>query len=189
MVYWRGHKGITLPGNDIAVALWKVKMDCGYCKLSPFFCQLLLADSESEKDCRHIFEQCRLSPKPLGRPLFWTDFWLCVLLSLVKKSFYWWTVTGRLNSEWIPLPWIFQKAKTTNRHICRYGRKGKRCPTLFLSMAHLISWHYIAYCEAFRPLQNGHFRTYNSNFRMISKLLKDVVSLIYLMLHVHVILH
>ena len=76
MVYWRGHKRITLPGNDVAVekakqklvALSKVIMDCRCRKLSPFFCQFLSAVGESEKDCRHIFEQCRLSPKPLGRP-------------------------------------------------------------------------------------------------------------------------
>ena len=63
------------------VALSKVKMDCLCRKLSPFFCQFLSAIGESEKDCRHIFEQCRLSPKPLGRPqtrkanLSSTSFW------------------------------------------------------------------------------------------------------------------
>ena len=50
------------------VALSKVIMDCRCRKLSLFFCQFLSAVGESEKDCRHIFEQCRLSPKPLGRP-------------------------------------------------------------------------------------------------------------------------
>lgn len=52
------------------VALLKLRMDCRCHKLSPFFCQFLSAVSESEKDCRHIFEQCHLSPKPLGRPLY-----------------------------------------------------------------------------------------------------------------------
>ena len=51
------------------VALLKVKMDCRCRKLTPFCCQFLLAVGESEKDCRHIFEQCRLLPKLLGRPL------------------------------------------------------------------------------------------------------------------------
>lgn len=38
--------------------------------------------------------------KPLSVPdLFWTGFLLPVLLSLVKKSCYWRTVTGRLNSK------------------------------------------------------------------------------------------
>ena len=50
------------------VALLEVKMDCRCRKLSPFLCQFLSAVGKSEKDCRHIFEQCRLSPKPLGRP-------------------------------------------------------------------------------------------------------------------------
>ena len=51
------------------VDLSEVKMDCRCRKLSPFLCQFLSAVGKSEKDCRHIFEQCRLSPKPLGRPL------------------------------------------------------------------------------------------------------------------------
>ena len=51
------------------VALSEVKMDCRCRKLSPFPSQFLSAVGKSEKDCRHIFEQCRLSPKPLGRPL------------------------------------------------------------------------------------------------------------------------
>ena len=50
------------------VALSEVKMDCRCRKLSPFPSQFLSAVGKSEKDCRHIFEQCRLSPKPLGRP-------------------------------------------------------------------------------------------------------------------------
>ena len=51
------------------VALSKVKLDCRCRKLSSFLSQYLSAVGESERDCRHIFEQCRLSPKPLGRPL------------------------------------------------------------------------------------------------------------------------
>ena len=51
------------------VDLSEVKMDCRCRKLSPFLCQFLSAVGKSEKDCRHILnEQCRLSPKPLGRP-------------------------------------------------------------------------------------------------------------------------
>ena len=76
MVYWRGHKGITLTvatslskkAKRKHVALSKVKIDCRCRKLSPFSCQFLSAVGESDKDFRHIFEQCRLSPKPLGRP-------------------------------------------------------------------------------------------------------------------------
>ena len=45
------------------VALSRVKMDCRCRKLSPFFCQFLSAVGELKKDCRHTFEQCRLSPK------------------------------------------------------------------------------------------------------------------------------
>ena len=76
MVYWRGHKGITLSGNDVEkakrkhVALSKVKMDC-----------------------RHIFEQCRLSPKPLGRPQGYEDCTIDVnktilLYFLLRQVFY-----------------------------------------------------------------------------------------------------
>ena len=61
-------KSLLKKAKRIHVALSKVKMDCRCRKLSPSFCQFLSAVSESEKDCRHIFEQCRLSPKPLGRP-------------------------------------------------------------------------------------------------------------------------
>ena len=74
MVYWRGHKGITLPGNDVAVEKSKANT-CGLVEsinglsLSQIVALFLSAVGESEKDCRHIFEQCRLSPKPLGRPL------------------------------------------------------------------------------------------------------------------------
>ena len=50
------------------VALSEVKMDCRCRKLSPFPYKYLSAVGKSKKDCRHIFEQCRLSPKPLGRP-------------------------------------------------------------------------------------------------------------------------
>ena len=79
MVYWHGHKGIMLPGNDVAVEKSKVKT-CRFVEsknglslsqIVALFCQFLSAVGESEKDCRHIFEQCRLSPKPLGRPQKW----------------------------------------------------------------------------------------------------------------------
>ena len=45
------------------------KMDCRCRELSPFFCEFLLAVGESEKDCCHVFEQCRLSQLPFGKPL------------------------------------------------------------------------------------------------------------------------
>ena len=57
-------------------------MACRCRKLSPFFCQFLSAIGESERGCRHIFEQCRLSPKPLGSPhqeqrlLLWMQYML-----------------------------------------------------------------------------------------------------------------
>ena len=37
--------------------------------MSLFFCQFLSAVGVFKKDCRHILRSCRLSVKPLGRPL------------------------------------------------------------------------------------------------------------------------
>ena len=39
--------------------------------MSLFFCQFLSAVGVFKKDCRHILRSCRLSVKPLGRPLKW----------------------------------------------------------------------------------------------------------------------
>lgn len=39
--------------------------------MSLFFCQFLSAVGVFKKDCRHILRSCRLSVKPLGRPLWW----------------------------------------------------------------------------------------------------------------------
>ena len=58
---------LSKKANLKHVDFLEVKMDCRR-KLSSFLCQFLSAVGKSEKDCRHIFEQCRLSPKPLGRP-------------------------------------------------------------------------------------------------------------------------
>ena len=101
MVCWRDQTGITLPVTTSLskkakrkhVALSKVKIDCRCRKLSPFFCQFLSAVGESEKDCRHIFEQCRLSPKPLGRPRGYEDCTIDVnktilLYFLLRQVFY-----------------------------------------------------------------------------------------------------
>ena len=95
MVLWRGHREIMLPVTTSLskkakrkhVALSKVKIDCRCRKLSPFFCQLLSAVGESGKDCRHIFERCRLSPKPLGRP-HWYRQPLCK--EMTPQSFVVW---------------------------------------------------------------------------------------------------
>ena len=83
--HWHGHKGITLPGNDIAVEKNSAKTCCfvkskNGLSLSQIvavflsvFCRLWI-----RKDCHHIFEQCHLSPKPLGRPQ--------LLIHIVRKS-------------------------------------------------------------------------------------------------------
>ena len=44
-------------------------MDCRFRKLSLLSCQLLSAVGTLLTNCRHILMQCRLSLKPLGRPL------------------------------------------------------------------------------------------------------------------------
>lgn len=40
--------------------------------MSLFFCQFLSAVGVFKKDCRHILRSCRLSVKPLGRPLIFS---------------------------------------------------------------------------------------------------------------------
>ena len=75
MVYWLVTREHTV-GNDVAVEKSKAKT-CRFVEsknglslsqIVALFLSVLSAVGESEKDCHHIFEQCRLSPKPLGRP-------------------------------------------------------------------------------------------------------------------------
>ena len=51
--------------------------NCRFRKLSLLSCQLLSAVGTLVTNCRHILTQCRLSLKPLGRPLQWEQ--LCTL--------------------------------------------------------------------------------------------------------------
>ena len=44
--------------------------NCRFRKLSLLSCQLLSAVGTLVTNCRHILTQCRLSLKPLGRPLY-----------------------------------------------------------------------------------------------------------------------
>jgi len=55
--------------KSAVVTLSKWKMDCRFHKLSPLSCQLLSAVGTLVTNCHHILTQCRLSLKPLGRPL------------------------------------------------------------------------------------------------------------------------
>ena len=79
--------------KSAVVALLKWKMDCRFRKLSPLSCQLLSAVGTLVTNCRHILTQCRLSLKPLGRPLYSPEPLAevyCLRLNFnISKLIYW----------------------------------------------------------------------------------------------------
>ena len=109
--------------KSAVVALSKWKMDCRFRKLSPLSCQLLSVVGTLVTNCRHILTQCRLSLKPLGRPLDWAIHvqyllipklfrfspLICVMFSAQSKTLSW---SRTLDCDYRYTFWLTKRTQT-----------------------------------------------------------------------------